>query len=294
MSTSPPPPAPMAPIPTGPVPPPSQVPAEIKVVSHSMLFYWWPVWFFGAIFALLTYIDNNRLVIVGSDAKIRFVQESGERRDVTVTGTMHEKRLMDDTAESKENLHERNPKIRVTARTWMGPVFFTIIFLVILITSVPLRGLWSLVTIILIALLAVIFSLFELWDNILKSLGDLHVFINMAGYLAISFALFIAWVVVIWVFDRRTYIIFTPGQVRVCEELGGREKVYDTTNMTMEKHRDDWFRHIILGFGTGDMSVKTSGAERHEILLPNVAFIGFKIDAIQQMLRSRQTSHNHG
>jgi hypothetical protein len=269
--------------------PPKAVPQEIKVVSHSMLFYWWPVWFFGFIFALLTYIDNNRLAIVGADSKV-VKQKAGDGREVvSVQVEGNAKRVLDDSMESKDDKNVLVPRIRVSPRTWVGPFYLTIIFLVILITSIPLRGLWSLIVIILIALLAVIFSLFEVWDPLLKAMGDLHVFINMAGYLALSTALLIAWILAIYVFDRRTYIVFTPGQVRVCEEIGGREKVYDTTNLTLEKKRDDWFRHIILGFGTGDMNVKTAGADRHEINLPNVAFIGFKIDAIEHLLRSRQT-----
>ena len=58
--------------------------------------------------------------------------------------------------------------------------------------------------------------------------------------------------------------------------------------MTIEKRRDDWFRHIFLGFGSGDMVIRTAGADRHEILMPNVALIGFKIDPIQQLMRQRQ------
>src|SRR5437763_16743653 len=59
---------------TSDVPPPAhalQAPAEvppaldeIRIDSHSPLFYWWPVWLFGFLFALLTLIDNERLMIV--------------------------------------------------------------------------------------------------------------------------------------------------------------------------------------------------------------------------------------
>src|SRR5436190_3116308 len=31
-------------------------PMEIRVYSHSMLFYWWPVWAVGYLFALLTWM----------------------------------------------------------------------------------------------------------------------------------------------------------------------------------------------------------------------------------------------
>jgi len=286
MSTSPPPgaPAPAA------APTPA-LPQEIKVISHSILFYWWPVWFFGFVFALWTYSDGDRMIIVGKDSTIVRKQEAAPdgkvhyKYIVEVEGDT--KRMTDDAEKKNENLFL--PRVRVSPRTWMAPLFFTILYLVILITSIPLRGLWSLVAIISIGTLSLAFSLFEAWDPILKALGDLHVFMNLAGYFTLGMAVFISWALAVYIFDRRTYMVFTPGQVKVCEEIGGREMVYDTTNLTMEKRRDDWFRHIILGFGSGDLTVKTAGADRHEIILPNVAFVGSKIIAIEQMLRSRQT-----
>jgi hypothetical protein len=286
------------PTPTSPTPPApgalgKQLPLEIKVIAHSSLFYWWPVWFFGLLFALWTYADNNRLAIIGPESKIVNTGPAPDGKDryvIQVEGDTD--RLIKDSeaVNAGEGKSFVRPKPRVSTRSWMGPLFLLILFLVIIITNVPLRGLWSLVTIIGIVVISLILSLMEKWDELLQAMGDLHVYINMAGYLAISIALLIAWLVAVWVFDRRTYIIFTAGQVKVCEEIGGREKVYDTTGMTMEKRRDDWFRHIILGFGTGDLLVRAAGADRHEIVLPNVAFIGYKIDAIESMLRARQTT----
>ena len=63
---------------TSDVPPPAhalQAPAEvppaldeIRIYSHSPLFYWWPVWLFGFLLALLTLMDGSRLAIIPSDA----------------------------------------------------------------------------------------------------------------------------------------------------------------------------------------------------------------------------------
>jgi hypothetical protein len=266
------------------------------VISHSHLFYWWPVWFFGFIFALWTEVDGDRLAIIGPNSRIVQGKGSDNREIVSIRVEGDADRLLQESRAEEKKADDKKdekifvPTIKISRRTWMGPVFFVILFLVIMITNVPLRGLWSLVAIISIVVVALLLSLFEKWDALLKALGDLHIFINMAGYLAISIALFIAWVMAVLVFDRRTYAVFTPGQLRICEEIGGREKVYDTTNLSLEKRRDDWFRHLFLGFGTGDLTIKTAGADRHEIVLPNVSFIAFKIQAIEQMLRSRQLS----
>jgi len=266
---------------------------EIRIYSHSGLFYWWPLWFFGFLFALWTWLEDHRMVIIPGREAIITKNDTDKSLTIAVhniPGKIEDLRIWKEGEPVPGNPNEVHPRMRVTARAWMGPLFFTILFLVILITNIPLRGLWSLVVIIGIALLAVVFSLFDWWDNILQQFGNLHVYVNMAGYLFIAIAVFIAWALAVFVFDRRTYMVFTQGQVRVIEEIGGREKVYDTTGLTVEKQRQDWFRHIILGFGSGDLTVKTAGADRHEILMPNVALIGFKIDAINELVRSRPTT----
>ena len=288
------------------VPPAATTPGidEIRVYSHSPLFYWWPVWLFGFIFALITLMDGDRLVIMPEESLL-VKEQVGERVRTTAYGVPdvdHMGMLVEDATDpQKQKLREANPnfqpkegqqvahvKPRVSPRSWMGPTFLFILLLVIIITNVPLRGLWSLVVLIGLVVLALLISLFKWWDNILGALVSLHIFINMAGYLVLAVVLFAAWLVATFIFDRRSYMIFTPGQVRVCEEIGARERTYDTTGMTIEKHRDDWFRHIFLGFGSGDLSIRTAGADRHEIVMPNIALIGFKIDPIQQLIRQRQ------
>ncbi|HKA07836.1 MAG TPA: hypothetical protein VKD71_11305 [Gemmataceae bacterium] len=285
---------------------------EIRIYSHSPLFYWWPVWLFGFIFSLITLMDNNRMVIVPGDSllvKDPVGQQQAAEWRYNVYGAPEpdrmERLLKPATPEEKQSLAQRNErfpangdayKIRphVSPRSWMGPAYLIVLFLVIVITSVPLRGLWSLVVLIGLVVIALLISLFKWWDDILDAFIGLHVFINLAGYLLLSTVLFIAWAVATFIFDRRSYIVFTPGQIRVVEEIGSRERTYDTTGMTVEKHRDDWFRHIFLGFGTGDLSVRTAGADRNEIVMPNVALIGFKIDPIQQLIRQRQVDTTPG
>ena len=141
----------------------------------------------------------------------------------------------------------------------MGPLFFLILILVIFITNVPLRGLWSLVAVIGIVVLALVLSLFDLWDKLLTAMGDLHIYINMAGYLTLSTALFIGWVLAVKLFDNRTYIIFTPGQIKVCEEIGGREKVYDTTGMAVEKKEGRLVPAHRSGFWNGGSNCADGG-----------------------------------
>ena len=96
-------------------------------------------------------------------------------------------------------------------------------------------------------------------------------------------------------FDRQIYVTFSPGQLRVRTEIGDGEKVYDATGLTFEKQRSDIFRHGILGLwflniGTGDLIIKTSGAQNHTFDLPNVIAVESKITAIEQLMQSKDVN----
>src|SRR5262249_5006666 len=144
--------------------------------------------------------------------------------------------------------------------------------------------------IILIILLSVIFALVGIWDQILAGIGLLDVRINLAGYMVISTVLLAIWLIAFLFFDQQVYMIFTPGQFRVRLEIGEGETAYDTTGMTVQKQRSDLFRHWILGLGSGDLIVRTAGAQAHTFDLPNVLFLGRKVKEIEEMLRTRQVA----
>src|SRR5205823_8268316 len=44
---------------------PAQPLPELKLYSHSMLIYWWPVWLVGYLFALLTYLQGEVVTVGG-------------------------------------------------------------------------------------------------------------------------------------------------------------------------------------------------------------------------------------
>src|SRR5262245_5452579 len=45
-------------------PPADDRPLEVVVISHSPLFYWWPVWAVGFLMALLTYLHGYQVAFV--------------------------------------------------------------------------------------------------------------------------------------------------------------------------------------------------------------------------------------
>src|SRR5262249_32270940 len=144
------------------------------------------------------------------------------------------------------------------------------------------------IVITLIISVSIILALLDKWDPILENFGRLDIRINMAGYFVISAVLFAIWLIVVLLFDKQIYMVFTPGQLRVRLEIGEAETAYATTGMTIQKQRSDLFRHWILGLGSGDLIVNTAGAQAHHFDMPNVLFLGRKVREIEEMLRSRQ------
>ncbi len=267
---------------------------EIRIYSHSNLFYWWPLWFAGFVCFAITYFEDNRMVIVPPESRaIRGADGILDRIDINYgVDTLEAKQersknyFRDVTEEDGGAEAKLNP--RASIKPWLAPSYFLLMLLVILITNVPLRGLWSVIVIITIAMLALIFALLGWWDDIFRTVGNLHVYINMSGYLFISSVLFVAWAVAFFFLDRRTYIAFRPGQIRVREEIIGGEKMYDTVGVSAEKHRDDLFRHWVLGLLSGDLTVHVrEGGTNREIRIPNVLMIGWRLPRIQEMLREK-------
>jgi hypothetical protein len=58
--------------------------------------------------------------------------------------------------------------------------------------------------------------------------------------------------------------------------------------LSLEKKRDDLFRHWLLGMGSGDLVIRTGGANAQTFELPNVLFVGSKLVTAQRLLQERQ------
>jgi hypothetical protein len=283
---------------TPPTPPAtSQGDNQIVIVSHSNLFYWWPVWAIGFLLGILSLIGGYRMVVVPKEAEVArspnvTVPDKGgdtknyQDREVLIMPKDEHLRTVDPDNPKSDLVQPKDYRHIARSRSY-GVLFAMVLLLVIFITNVPLRGMWSVVAIVTIILLSVIFALAGWWEVIFRYLGYLDIRINAGGLIFISTGLFIVWLATFWFFDRQIYMIFTPGQLKVCTEIGGGEHVYDAVGMTLEKQRSDLFRHWILGLGSGDLVVKTSGAQAHQFDLPNVLFIGKKVQQIEEMLKKK-------
>jgi len=254
-------------------------PREVRIVAHSMVFYWWPVWALGLLLAGLSWLGGQCLAIVPAGTQVMEGFEGGREALVLPAGA----HLPQDPATGKP----REPTLRVASRSGYGVAFIVVLLLVIFITNVPIRGLWSLIAVLTVLLVTGILALADWWDDILEAVAHSHVYINVFGYLAISLPLLVLWLVVVLYFDRKVYMVFAPGQLLVCQDIGGGELACDTVGMVVTKRRSDLFRHWLLGFGSGDLLVKTAGAHAQQFEMHNVLFVGSKLQLIQQMVQTR-------
>lgn len=304
MSTAPPiPPHEPAPVPAAAAALPQ--PKEIRIISHSNLYYWWPVWAIGFILAGLTWLDNHYMYILpgGTTAHHALAGTmTDEEKDSknpnetkTVVTPLEKRDLLLLPKEHKMRPHDGDPRLppdlvtlHVARSAAYGPIFATVLVLVIVITNVPLRGMWSLLVIITVAMLIVILSLIEgAWESLFRWLSFLDIRINGGGYLFISLILFIIWAATVIFFDRQIYMSFSAGQLKVCTEIGDGEKIYDTSGLSIEKQKTDFFRHIILGLGSGDIIVKTAGAHSHQFEMQNILWVGSRLAQIERLTKQR-------
>jgi len=217
---------------------------QLRIYSHSSIFFWWPVWMVGYVMAFLTYWH-------------------GKPEQTEAIG------------QAREWFHPSNN---------LGVVYLLVLFLVILITNFSVRGLASGMVIIGAVLLAVVLAFVGWWDEVFSWFSQLKIHLTLGAYFWFSTLMFLTWAITIFGLDRLRYWEVTPGQLTHKSLLGTGSKSYNAQGMGLEKHRDDLFRHWLLGLGSGDLRIRTSGAT-HELLdVPNVLFIGSKIGAIQRLI----------
>ncbi|MGF1582264.1 MAG: hypothetical protein ACFCD0_23315 [Gemmataceae bacterium] len=258
---------------------------QITIIGHSGLFYWWPVWLLAFVMGILTLTDGSRMALVPpgtrplQDQRLEGFEGT---RDVLAVPEGQRLPTASDTNEPLE------PKIRMAVNPNYGGYFLLLLTLVILITNVSLRGVWSVVAILFILFLAVVLAYARWWDDVLRLFGLMHIYINASGYFLIGTCVLVLWIVTTFISDRLIYMGFSPGQFRVLREIGEGETAFDVLGMSIHKRRNDFFRHWILGLGAGDLVVRTGGAHPQTFELSNVLFVGYKLKILEQMLQERE------
>lgn len=245
--------------------------AELRIYSHSTIFYWWPVWVVGFVMAAITYYEASRSIVVPHGT----VFDAANHALVLPAGAeaygLEKAEIGELSAQSKN----------------LGVIFTMTLLLVIFITNTPLRGLWSAIAILVVAVVTLILAWRGLWPDVLAYFGRVSIHMNMGFYMAFSSLLFLLWVLVVFGFDRMHYWKFRPGQLTFESLFGGGQKSYDTAGMLFEKLRDDPFRHWLLGMGSGDLVINTSGAQRERLQISNVLRLDSILNRLQNMVSER-------
>jgi hypothetical protein len=219
---------------------------DIRIYSHSPLLYWWPVWVMGFLLAFWTWVDHYPSPAAA----------------------------------------DGQPMVHIARSPIPGAIFVITLLFTIVFSNVSLRGPWALFFGTCIVSLMLLLSWLHGWSPLFHWFSLLRIYLNQGGYLALAIPLCLVWFVAIFFFDRRVYIVFTAGQLRVCDRLGKIEQVYDAMSVAFEKKPYNWF-HRFVGCGAGDLVLKAGGANREVYELPNVVRIASRLRVIEERLKTR-------
>jgi hypothetical protein len=222
---------------------------ELRVYQHSNLLYWWVVWVYGYVCAALTALQG-----------------------ISVSGLV--------TASGKGVTFHESP--------WLGASFIALVLFVVIFTNVRARGVYSFVLLLLAAGIGWGATHLPGIDMATNWASLIRIHLNLAFYLTFSVLLMLIWLFVIAVVDHFTWWRFSPGQVieehRVGQATG---HAYNTEGMVVRRLPDDFFRHRLLGLGTGDFIVSPPNAETFEI--HNVWKANRKQRMLEDMIAMRMT-----
>jgi hypothetical protein len=163
-------------------------------------------------------------------------------------------------------------------------VFTATIILLILFTNVKMRGIYSITFIVATMFVILLFAYMDWWERIFALLPYLTIHINLGFYLFFGTTLFLLWAVTFFIFDRLTYWRVRPGQVIEERLIGGGQRTFDTDGLQFEQRPADLFQQTILGFGAGDLILRTGGVNKSEIVIPNVLLANDRIRRAQQLI----------
>lgn len=170
----------------------------------------------------------------------------------------------------------------------LGVIYTLLLLLLIVVTSTKIKGMKAALIIAAMAFLALLFVHLGWWEAMLEWLGHQSISLSLGFYLFSSTLLCLGWLISVFAIDRMSFWRFRPGHV-THEYLGGIvNNSYDTDNMTISLNRqDDFFRHWIIGLGSGDLKMHTMGGRGEEMNVMNVLFVGTKMLKIQCLIATK-------
>lgn len=165
-----------------------------------------------------------------------------------------------------------------------GFLFMALLLLVAIVTTVRMKGIRSVVLVLAVALLTVLAAWLGFLDDIFQVVPALSTHLSAGFYLSFGGILLLVWFTVVFLFDRLVFWQISEGQLVRVRVIGMAEKAYDARGLTVEHEADDLLRHVVIGFGSGDIILRTSGAEQATVPLRNALRVNHKIDRIHHLV----------
>lgn len=165
----------------------------------------------------------------------------------------------------------------------IGLTYLVLLFLLIVVTNVRLRGTKSVGVLLGIGFIAMLIAWLGWWNDIVGLIPYLSVHMNTGFYLVFSTGLLIIWLLMFFVFDRLSYWRIRPGQLTREHPIGGGAESFDTRGLRFQKQSYDFFR-LILGFGAADLKVTLPDGSETVLQLHNVPFAESKVNTIEKLI----------
>jgi hypothetical protein len=221
---------------------------ELYIYQHSNLLYWWPIWVWGYVCAAWTYAQGIGVSELASPYKVVLFHPS----------------------------------------PWLGISFIAVVLFIAVFTNVRLRGIYSFVLMLVAGGLFVLLNRIPGIEHALGWMSLLRVHLNLAFYVTFSTVLLAIWLAVVGVADHFTWWRFSPSQVTEEHFMGlATGHTYNTEGMAVRRLPNDFFRHILLGWGTGDFMVRPAHDDAFEI--HNVRRARRQQESIERALATRIT-----
>jgi hypothetical protein len=138
-------------------------------------------------------------------------------------------------------------------QAWVGVSFTLLLLFTALATTVKARGIGSILLLLLLAAAAAGTQFVMSIEGLFKTPPAILVHMNLAFYMMVSSALFVVWVVIIFVVDGLSFWRFRGAQIervqRFASILGRAPESYSVMHVRLTRYSDDILAHKILGLG---------------------------------------------
>lgn len=166
-----------------------------------------------------------------------------------------------------------------------GILFTGLILLTIFVTSVRMRGKVSITFVLGVIFILLSLARFGVLNDIVRAIPDMSVKMSPGFYFLLSGGLLFFWVLGIFLFDRVVYWRLSQSGLTQVKLFGPSSTSYDIGDMVVEYEAGDLLRHMLFGFGSGDITLRLSDGDSTIIRISNVLNISGKKQKIAHLMQ---------